>query len=254
MTYFETLIQLPQLPLGYHQLTLIISDKKYHCFIISAPRQMYTERVMSQDKLYGIFSPIYALHDAQSLDCGDLGTLSRFSKYIADQGGKIVGTMPFFSSFLKENYEPSPYSPVSRMFWNELYLDLNALGIDLKKYPKPKNGKKGRVIDLKKIASFKREIIEKEMEKYLSRPETEKEFQTYVAENPEIKNYAWFQTQFEKSESAKDFRRKAENPDKQTSKESSNPTYRYHLFVQWQMAKQLKSLKSRSMSKVNCFI
>lgn len=245
MTYFETLIQLPQLPLGYHQLTLIISDKKYHCFIISAPRQMYTERVMSQDKLYGIFSPIYALHDAQSLDCGDLGTLSRFSKYIADQGGKIVGTMPFFSSFLKENYEPSPYSPVSRMFWNELYLDLNALGIDLKKYPKPKNGKKGRVIDLKKIASFKREIIEKEMEKYLSRPETEKEFQTYVAENPEIKNYAWFQTQFEKSESAKDFRRKAENPDKQTSKESSNPTYRYHLFVQWQMAKQLKSLKKQ---------
>ena len=35
----------------------------------------------------------------------------------------MVGTLPLLATFLDEPFEPSPYAPASRLFWNELYLD-----------------------------------------------------------------------------------------------------------------------------------
>src|SRR5690606_36335754 len=33
------------------------------------------------------------------------------------------GTLPLLAAFLDYPFEPSPYSPASRLFWNELYVD-----------------------------------------------------------------------------------------------------------------------------------
>ena len=35
----------------------------------------------------------------------------------------MVATLPLLAAFLDEPFEPSPYAPASRLFWNELYLD-----------------------------------------------------------------------------------------------------------------------------------
>ena len=43
-------------------------------------------------------------------------------------GSALVGTTPLLAAFLDDDpFEPSPYSPASRLFWNELYLDLTAV-------------------------------------------------------------------------------------------------------------------------------
>ena len=43
-------------------------------------------------------------------------------------GGTLFGTLPLLSTFLdKPIVEPSPYAPATRLFWNELYLDLHAI-------------------------------------------------------------------------------------------------------------------------------
>ena len=42
-------------------------------------------------------------------------------------GRRVVGTLPLLAAFLDEPFDPSPYSPVSRLFWNELYLDVDAV-------------------------------------------------------------------------------------------------------------------------------
>ena len=43
------------------------------------------------------------------------------------RGGTYVATLPILAAFLDEPCAFSPYSPASRLYWNELYLDLDAL-------------------------------------------------------------------------------------------------------------------------------
>ena len=45
-------------------------------------------------------------------------------EWVGDAGGQVVATLPLLAAFLDEPFDPSPYSPASRLFWNELYLDV----------------------------------------------------------------------------------------------------------------------------------
>ena len=38
-------------------------------------------------------------------------------------GIDVVSTLPLYAAFLDEPFDPSPYAPVSRLHWNEVYLD-----------------------------------------------------------------------------------------------------------------------------------
>ena len=39
----------------------------------------------------------------------------------------MVATLPLLAAFLDEPFEPSPYSPASRLFWNEFYLNIERI-------------------------------------------------------------------------------------------------------------------------------
>ena len=242
IVYYEKVIKLPQLPFGYHHFTLYFQDKTFHSFLISAPTQLYTDNVLHRDKLYGLFAPIYALHDSQSLGCGDLGTFSRFAKWMAEKGASIVATMPFFSAFLQDPCEPSPYSPVSRLFWNELYLDLNTLA---SARPSSTENKEEKTIDITRIAALRRAIIENEMQQCFEQPVIKKEFDTYVNEHPELKAYALFRAQQELSHENWHLWPKGQQKGAIALDEALYPNYCYHLFVQWQFLIQLHALKKQ---------
>jgi 4-alpha-glucanotransferase len=77
----------------------------------------------------GSFLPLYALHSERSLgigDLSDLGTLARVCK------PGFVATLPLFANFVDASgadaskFDPSPYAPISRSFFSELYLDPRA--------------------------------------------------------------------------------------------------------------------------------
>src|SRR5947209_5350013 len=48
----------------------------------------------------------------------------RATELVAKLGGGMVATLPLLAAFLDEPFEPGPYSPASRLFWNEFYLDV----------------------------------------------------------------------------------------------------------------------------------
>jgi 4-alpha-glucanotransferase len=114
-----------RLPLGYQRLTLRVGPKEESALVVSAPRSA----VDSAPGSWGVFLPLYALRTRDCWGVGDLGDLVELTKWVAGLGGDLVATLPLLPAFLDHGpvFEPSPYSPVSRLFWNELYADLDAV-------------------------------------------------------------------------------------------------------------------------------
>ncbi len=141
-----------ELPIGYHRLTVSGSDggKLGESLVISAPRRFYDgglegERTVAAD--WGVFLPVYACRregdggpvgpvDADpgtdmlsgDLGVGDLTGLEQLGRWVAGLGGTTVATLPMLAASLYEDPESySPYAPVSRLFWNELFVDPTGL-------------------------------------------------------------------------------------------------------------------------------
>src|SRR5438067_922738 len=55
---------------------------------------------------------------------GDFADLEALTDWVTKLGGGMVATLPLLAAFLDEPFEPGPYSPASRLFWNEFYLDV----------------------------------------------------------------------------------------------------------------------------------
>jgi 4-alpha-glucanotransferase len=113
------------LPFGYHGLTLRVGPREESTMVVSAPRAA----VDSAPGSWGVFLPLYALRTRDCWGVGDLGDLLELATWTAGLGGDLVATLPLLPAFLDDRpvFEPSPYSPVSRLFWNELYADLDAV-------------------------------------------------------------------------------------------------------------------------------
>jgi 4-alpha-glucanotransferase len=103
-------------PFGYHTLY----RNEAQTLIIAAPHKAYAPR----NRQWGIFAPLYGAHTRRSWGAGDLGDLLQYASWVDHHGGSVVATLPMLAAF---DDEPSPYSPVSRLFWNELYLDVTRL-------------------------------------------------------------------------------------------------------------------------------
>ncbi len=67
-----------------------------------------------------------ALRSTRSRALGDLRDLETLCHWVGARGGDLVTVLPLLPTFNQAPAEPSPYSPVSRLFWSELVLDLGA--------------------------------------------------------------------------------------------------------------------------------
>jgi 4-alpha-glucanotransferase len=80
---------------------------------------------------WGVFLPLYALRREEGdLGVGDLSGLEELGRWVGELGGSTVATLPLLAAFLGDGsledrgpFEPSPYAPASRLFWNELWVD-----------------------------------------------------------------------------------------------------------------------------------
>lgn len=109
------------LPPGVHRL-VGTGHRGDQSLVIAAPRRPPA----FAPGAWGLFAPAYALHDRRRLPRGDLTTLRTLGRLTASLGGSYVATLPLLATPAGEP-SPSPYSPVSRMWWDERFLDLREL-------------------------------------------------------------------------------------------------------------------------------
>lgn len=115
-------VRLPKgIPWGYHRFSIEIRGRSWESTVLSAPRKAYAGGMNGTS--WGVFLPLYALHSRRSWGAGDLSDLEALHAWVSSLGGQVVGTLPLLAAYLDDPFEPSPYSPASRLFWNEFYLD-----------------------------------------------------------------------------------------------------------------------------------
>ena len=113
--------------LGYHAAHWKTAGSEGDCLVIAAPMRAHNPPGSGQ-RSWGVFAPVYGLASTDSGDAGDLATLRQLFDAVHRRGGRYIATLPILAAFLDEPFAFSPYSPASRLYWNELYLDLRALG------------------------------------------------------------------------------------------------------------------------------
>ncbi len=123
-------IALPALPFGMHRGRLQVGPVSHQFTILSAPPRTWRDPADTGARGYGLFAPLYGIGRTGSSGVGDLRDLRGLSDLCADQGGRFVGTLPLLCASYERDaqgrIDVSPYAPLSRLFFNELYLDLEA--------------------------------------------------------------------------------------------------------------------------------
>lgn len=261
-TYFALAVPLPDVATGYHDLRVGLGvtgeGGRFEALLISAPPAAIGWDRAIGSRGWGLFAPLYALWEdapggAETAAAPGLHLLDRLADRVAEHGGSVVGTLPLMAAFLDEPYEPSPYAPVSRLFWNELYLDppaaadpgdaVNAAA------PAADIGAafSGGLFDPRAAMAAKRPALEAGAREFFAQDDPE-ELASFRARNPEADDYARFRALVARWGPWDRWQDRLRGRDVRAG-DYDEAEARYHLYVQWLAERQLTMVRERAESR-----
>ncbi len=245
------------IPIGYYQLVLKIKSEVQTSFLIFSPNYNYSPS-SSPNNQWGLFAPAYALHDENSWGIGSYRELYDFHQMIhTQQGPHFLGLLPLNSTYLENDpIEFSPYSPISRLFWNELYLDIPEILSSLSSphliqltetaiFKERLNQlNQQSLVDYKTVFKIKKQLLmDATLSYFRDKEQTPQLLENIFSHYPHLKNYALFRaTQYKKGISWKNWNERLNLGQIETHDYSQNE-FLYHVFCQWQSFKQIHHLK-----------
>lgn len=246
------------LPLGYHQLRLASRRRAANAWVFRAPRQTYPLNEVSKSG-WGVFLPLYSLHTKRSWGAGDFSDLSELTKWTAAAGGDLVGTLPLLAAFLDQPYDPSPYAPVSRLFWNEFFVDVTAVP-EFKACAEARrlvstagfqseveSCRAAPLIDYRQQMALKRRVLELLCSSFIdSRNQRRRDFEQYTASRPLLRTYAAFRAANEQQRKPWPDWPERLRSGGLTEADSDERVRSYHQYVQWLADGQLRALAEKS--------
>ena len=231
---------------GRHELWLDAGDEPVKALVLSAPRTC----PQPSGRWWGVFAPLYSLRSEHDWGVGTFSELAGFRRWIDGLGGSVTATLPLFAQFLDEPMlEPSPYSPASRLFWNETYIDVTRVpGLercdearDVVEDPTFREEiarlHKADLADHPAVSAAKRRVLD---------PLAQDTFRgtppaglTEFAATPRAADYARFRAEAERRGAWWGAWPDAERNGSLPGGALDDERARYHLFVQWVAAQQL---------------
>ncbi len=112
-------LSLPELPVGCHTLVVQSGAHIEECTVVVPPARMPG---LAADRAWSsLFVPAYALWERDD-PMPSYDHLRAAAVAIGGHGIDMLATLPLYATFLDEPFDPSPYSPISRLHWNEAYI------------------------------------------------------------------------------------------------------------------------------------
>ena len=247
-----------QLPLGYHKLHIRVGELDLEAYLLSALPQTYTA-ANPNNRQWGLFCPLYALTSERSWGAGNFSDLEGVVDFTGEMGGDILGTLPLLSAFLDEPFNPSPYAPVSRLFWNEFYLDVTRIP-ELQRCPLAgamiqSSGFRTELaslctaplVDYRRAMALKRTILEELLRYLMRRPsKRRKSFENFIAAHPIAQDYAAFRAKVERERRPWEHWPAASRDGALKAGDYDQSVKQYHLFIQWQAHEQMRALGEKA--------
>lgn len=112
------------LSIGYHNFEVKAGDEVYYSKLAVAPHLGYEPEVLQKQKLWGFAIQLYSLKSKRNWGVGDLTDLETLVDICASSGANIIGLNPLNVLFHDYPENASPYSSISRLFLNPLYIDV----------------------------------------------------------------------------------------------------------------------------------
>ena len=238
---------------GYHRLTITAGVRHAEALIISAPVKAYSTDEDGRD--WGVFIPLYSLHSAPGWGSGNFTDMEELARWVGEAGANTLATLPLLAAFLDSPCEPSPYLPVSKLLWNEFYLDVTRVP-DLAVCESARSLvnsrafqqdievlRKSRLVDYRRGMALNKEVLE-ELSKHFFSAESSRRsmFELFLEEHPEVTDYARFRAAMEKQK--KSWRKWPGRLREGTldADDYDESAAQYHRYVQWLADEQIRNL------------
>lgn len=215
----------PDLPMGYHSVTACVKaggvKVEATCRFIVAPERCYIpDQFHCGSRWWGIALQLYSLQSERNWGIGDFGDLASVVEWTGRAlGAAVIGLNPLHALKNTMPYHISPYSPSSRLFLNDLYIDVEQV-VEYQTAPEVKArledpafrarieaARRAAFVVYDEVRAIKREALELCYRAFLRkefegeepelRPRTERgwTFQRFVErEGESLASYALFQT------------------------------------------------------------
>jgi len=216
-----------RLPFGYHQLSINGGDITAHVF--SAPTKAHP----APQHALGLIAPMYSLAGPSvNHGIGTIAELDTMADMCQDVGIEIIGTLPLLATFPDQ---PSPYAPVSRRAWSELFVDFSAIPGWSEDPQHP--GSDPLWVDYEGTGSRIRESLARYARTVSDSPPLRSRVESFLRRTPDMFEYARFRALGERyGINPAGWPQGAEPPPERV---------RYHETVQWLMDLQLSGMSER---------
>jgi 4-alpha-glucanotransferase len=207
-------------------------------------------------RTWGVFAPVYALRSAGQLGIGDVGDLAALCRMVGGAGGALVGTLPLLACFYGEPFSPSPYSPVSRLHWNEILADLRPSawrelglpGAELLDDPTFAEAAAllagDSLIDYRRAGVLKRAALDRAADAVWADPSARARLEDHAADHPRVEDYARFRALTETLGRPWQLWSEAQKGGRIAEGDYAEEARRTHLLGQFVMNAQLADIKS----------
>lgn len=121
--------------IGYYRIRIVCRHARHvlpggaaeldvSAVLIITPDACYLPPQLERGRTWGVSANLYALRSGSDCGVGDFHDLAMLAETVGERGGGFVGINPLHAITNRPPFGISPYSPVSRLYKNFLYLAL----------------------------------------------------------------------------------------------------------------------------------